>query len=241
LIAMQPTRPSAAILLACAALALSGCISREIFTPGNDSTVFHILQSSAAPRASGSSETSGLSVLIGPASVAKYLDQPQIAVVPEAGRIHYQQSRRWAEPLPEILNRVLADQLTAGLRTRRVGLLRSMDGPGWQYRVGYHVDQLDGPVDGPVQFKVAWWIRDAAGDTLHFDRAVYQQPVVPGESAAPAEAYLRAIEAAVNSWAGEVSEVLKRIFTTATSRSGIATRLKMPQKSGEELHRTGNS
>jgi uncharacterized protein len=205
---MKSTRLVHRLFLALAAVAVSGCVSQRIFTPAEDPTTFHFIESTAASVPPQDPAADAPAILIGPSSVAKYLDQPRIASLPRPGEIAYDEWRRWSGPLQENLNRVLADRMAADLGSRRVGSLRVMAGLDWQYRLGYHVDQLDGPRDGPVVFKVSWWIDDPDGRTLHFDRASYQQAVGGGQDRT--RAYVRAIEAAVNAWAADVARIVQQ-------------------------------
>jgi uncharacterized lipoprotein YmbA len=107
-----------AIFLICSSLA--GCGS---FSPRPDPSRFFTLSSlpqveESAAKNSGSQE--GVLLGIGPIKFPGYLDRQEIVVRSAQNRFEVSENDRWAEPLEENFARVLAQNLSALLRTDRI-------------------------------------------------------------------------------------------------------------------------
>lgn len=192
-------------LLPCLPLIGGGCADLQFLDPRVDETVFYYLDA-ASPAPTGEEAGSSPTILIGPASLAKFLDQPQIVSFTQPGQVDYADSHRWAEPLVEGLNRVLIDQIRSRLPAARVGYSRTMGGLPWDLRVGYHVDRLGGHPGQSASLRVSWWIETREGQVQRVEAATFEEPVA-GE-APDYRAYVAAIQAVVGRWAKEVATSL---------------------------------
>ncbi|HSH09703.1 MAG TPA: PqiC family protein [Oceanipulchritudo sp.] len=193
-------------LIPCLLLAMAGCADLEVFKPRPDESKFYFLENDSVSSSISSLSSEGLAVLVGPSSVAKYLDQPQIVTFDGANQLNYSDGNRWGEPLEESINRLLIYQIAGDLATSRVGNMRFMGDFDWEYKVGYHIYQLGGHLGGRVQMKISWWIISKDGQTSHYDGNVYEQPVAGNGS--NYTAYVQAIEAIVEAWSVDVSKAL---------------------------------
>jgi uncharacterized lipoprotein YmbA len=97
---------------------------------------------------------------IGPVVWPSYLDRPQIVTRLSPNRISFDEFHRWAGPLEEDFQRVMADDLSKRLQTDHV-----IKAPGKlqnkiRYRVQLQIDQFDGQPGDAVTLKAAWSVID---------------------------------------------------------------------------------
>jgi len=107
------TWPGLAALCLLAA-ALAGCGETRPYT-------FYTL--SAVAEEQGSTDrgrSSGLAVGVGPITLPKYLDRPQVVTRPTANRLNLAEFHRWGEPLNQMLSRTVSENLAANLGTDAV-------------------------------------------------------------------------------------------------------------------------
>ena len=107
---MNPTTTTRRLLLCAAVAALGACGS----TPAAH---FYALNPSAAQSTTGARE---VALLVGPISVAQYLDRPQLARRVSAQELVFDEFHRWAEPIDQGLSRTLALDLAALLGSTQV-------------------------------------------------------------------------------------------------------------------------
>ncbi|GAB4358085.1 MAG: PqiC family protein [Methylohalobius crimeensis] len=93
-------------------LVISGCTITGESLP----TRFYIL-----PNPTGAAEVASIRKAIGiaPVKLPRYLDRPQIVTLEEDDRVHLAEFHRWAEPLADGFNRVLAAGMTLRLPQSR--------------------------------------------------------------------------------------------------------------------------
>jgi hypothetical protein len=119
----------------------------------------------------------GAVIGIGPVVWPSYLDRPQIVTRLSPNRISFDEFHRWAGPLEEDFQRVLAEDLSKRLQTDYVikypGKLRNKI----RYRVQLQIDQFDGQPGDAVTLKAAWSIVDENSDKTALHDAVIREPV----------------------------------------------------------------
>lgn len=115
---MRQSRFMRIVLLA--ALGLAGC---GTFSPRPDPSKFFTLSSSfqaGEVAANNPGNPGSLSLGIGPIKFPGYLDRQEIVLRTAQNRLEVSENDRWAEPLDENFSRVLAQNLSALLRTDRI-------------------------------------------------------------------------------------------------------------------------
>ena len=93
-----------------------------------------------------------------------HLDRPQIVTRLSQNRISFDEFHRWAGPLEEDFQRVMAENLSKRLQTDYV-----IKSPGKlhnkiRYRVQMQIDQFDGQPGDAVTLKAAWSVIDENSD-----------------------------------------------------------------------------
>lgn len=188
-------------------LLLAGCGSLDVLEPTPDTSQFYVLDypDKAPGPASGAGQ---LAIAIGPSTLARHLDQPQIVRYRENNKVAYAERDRWAEPLDDNINRVLILCLGDTLESSRVGLLRMMGSTETDYRVGYHVYRYGARADETIELQVAWWIESVTGERLFFTEQSY---TIPDGGSANTSAYVKALQQVVVNWAKDVAERIKSL------------------------------
>jgi len=133
---------------------------------------FYLLSSLATPDVVTKSKgkTSDLSLGIGPISLPKYLNRPQIVTRASRNSLMLAEFHKWAEQLEDNFAHVVAENLSILLSTDRVDLFpwkrqRSID-----YQVVMDVLQFDRNPEGEALLLTRWSVMDGKG-----------QPVVMGK------------------------------------------------------------
>lgn len=103
---------------------------------------------------------------VGPVSLPKYLDRPQMVTRGQSAEIHLAATERWAEPLQENFTRVLAENLSRRLGTGRISIEPSRNRGDIQYRVTADVLQFDADASGQIRLVAYWNIHDRDGASL---------------------------------------------------------------------------
>jgi uncharacterized lipoprotein YmbA len=149
---------------------------------------------------------------IGPVVWPSYLDRPQIVTRLSPNRISFDEFHRWAGPLEEDFQRVLAENLSKRLQTDYVikysGKLRNKI----RYRVQLQIDQFDGQPGDAVTLKAAWSVIDENSDkTAALHEAAIREPAA-GEGF---EAMVVAASAAVAELSRQIAAELSGHCATA--------------------------
>ena len=133
-----------------ALLLLAGCLSR---TPV---PIFYTL-TPVEPAVAAGAGADGPALAVGPASLPRYLDRPQIATR-RGNRVSYAEYTRWAATLESELLRVMGANLGSLLRTTRVVVYPAEPNFPVAYRVTVQVEQFDGQPGGEVVLQARWAI-----------------------------------------------------------------------------------
>jgi uncharacterized lipoprotein YmbA len=144
-----------------ALLGLSGCL-------GSPPTQFYLVPpltgtDTAPPASTGRRD---LTLGVGPVTVPPYLDRPQIVTRVSRAKLVLADFDQWAGPLPDIIPRVLAENLSLLIPTERVILHpwpRTIDP---DYQVTVEVLQFDRVPGGQVVLAARWSLLDRDAQEL---------------------------------------------------------------------------
>ncbi len=142
---------------------LAGCMS------GSPPARFYLLGSLAqgeVPSTVVAEE--GPAVLVGPVTLAAYLDRDQL--IARSGPVELQVAPfdRWAEPLADGFYRVLQENLSVLLDTARIGTVLQQSAAAADFQVGIHISRFDQDADGGAHLTAFWSLENirAAGPVL---------------------------------------------------------------------------
>jgi len=154
---------------------LAGCagIARQ-------QTQFYLLEPLAEPAPVAKIERDAW-LGLGPVTLARYLDRPQMVTRIGPGRLHLAELHQWAGPLQENIAQVLRDNLTRLLGSERLVSLpaRGLPPLGWQLEV--EILRLDAGPGPEARLEARWSLLD--GDSqrvLQIERSRLTQPLSAG-------------------------------------------------------------
>ncbi|MEO8603062.1 MAG: ABC-type transport auxiliary lipoprotein family protein [bacterium] len=158
---------------------LAGCTL--LSGPQGEPTRFYVL--TAPPAAPGMSP---LRLGLGPVHFPGYLDRPQMARRVDDNRVAYVESARWAEPLKDNFEHVLAANLGGLLGTDRVIRFPWYRTAPIDYAVTVEVSRFERQPGDDVALIARWTLRDGkSGDPLAADLADLHRPAsTPDQTAA---------------------------------------------------------
>ena len=133
-------------------------------------THFYLLRAMDVSSSSTSQETklSGIALGVGPITIPKYLDRPQIVTRVSAHEIDLAEFHKWAAPLKENISLVLEENLSALLSTQGIVSYPWNRSQVPDYQLSVDIMQLDATKNQNAMFKVRWTLaREDGRKVLH--------------------------------------------------------------------------
>jgi uncharacterized lipoprotein YmbA len=181
-----------AIAIAATVLAL-GCLGRS---PQVRFYAISAVQGTAPDRASD------LAIGVGPLSLPRYLDQPQLVTRVHGSRLAYDEQNRWAGGLESNVLRALGDDLSARLGTQRVVVYPAAAPFPLDYRVTLDIFQFDGRPGGELVLRARWIVHDGSGEAGPWSaESEIRHPLPDGD----VESLVAAHAVALGELAGEIA------------------------------------
>jgi uncharacterized protein len=148
----------------------------------------------APPAPAPATQSSALSVFVGPVTVPEGVDRPQMVLRSGPNEVAIDDFHRWAEPLKSAIPRVLADSLMRELGTQRVMTTRQSSSLAFDYRVAVDVQRFDSSFDEGAAIDALWTIRSAKGGEPRTGRTVARESASSRDAQAVAAAHSRALD-----------------------------------------------
>jgi uncharacterized lipoprotein YmbA len=163
---MRPVcRRLAMMTLVASLLGLGACASMP-------SRFYLLTPLNASETSPATTATQGPVIGIGPVTLPKYLDRPQIVTRASRNQLTLGEFDRWAEPLQDNVSRVLGENLARLVPTDHI-LLQTWPRPATlDYQVTVEVWQFDGGLGGESTLLARWSILDGAEREL-FNRMAH--------------------------------------------------------------------
>ena len=147
------------------------------------------------------------SVLVGPITLAAYLDRDQIVRRAGKNELTIDEFTRWGEPLQANFYRVLIDNLSVLLSTPEIYNFSQRDVTPTDFQVIIDVLRFDSAVNGDAYMTAFWTVMGEDGQTILLNKkSVFQVPPTSGNVAGLVEAqngvlteFSREIAAAIRS------------------------------------------
>lgn len=156
-----------------------------------------------APPAAGAE---GPAVIVGPFQLAEYLARPQIVTQGQANRMTINDFDRWAEPLEDNFQSVVATNVGRLLGSDRVLEFPAQTILKDARRVSGRVVRFDVDGSGEAVLEVQWGITDAAGGVQARGRVSRYTARAGGDTM---EARVAALNATVGDFSADVAAALK--------------------------------
>ena len=206
---MKPTARAARLgLLAGLVLVLGAC---TLLAPGPQPRTRYYMLSPLAPTGPAAGAGAGLAqpaIGIGPVRIPEYLDRRNLVVRGRQNEVEIMDLAQWAEPLADTFGRVLADNLSALLGTRRMVQFPWRPSIPVDYQLAVQVVQLDGSLEGQVVLRAYWQLFAGEGKKLlDFGYSVIEE-MIPEPSV---EALVAAKNRAVERFSREIAAAVGRL------------------------------
>lgn len=140
----------AVLILGTALLMFTGCVGGT-----SKPSDFYLLKALPEIETTELKQT-GISLEIGPITMPAYLDRTQIATIGNDHRLNMNQFHRWAEPLKESFNRILADNLAFLLKTVNVYEYPHRRDVSIDFQVEIAVSRFSADKNGKAILAVYW-------------------------------------------------------------------------------------
>lgn len=204
-------------------LLLVACLTRS------PAVEFYTLGATEASSRSGSGGAGeGLALAVGPLSLPRYLDRPQLARRTNENQIRYDERRRWAGALEGELLRVVGANLAALLPSERVVVYPAVPPFPLAYRILIDVERFEADGQDEVSLEARWSIIPArGGDALRVGRVV----VAEQARSASATDLVAAHSTAAGALSRALAEALGSLPDTPDPEQGTTA----PESSGHRL------
>jgi uncharacterized lipoprotein YmbA len=158
---------------------------------------------------------------IGPVTLPKYLDRPQIVTRAGPYQLQFGEYDRWAESLDTNFSRVLAENLSLLTPTDRVAIYPWPRGTPIDYQVSIEVAQFAGQRGGESVLIASWTLfRGEGQEALVSRKSRYSAPAA-GEAY---EAMVAAMSQTVADVSREIASAIRGLGPVASTRRTIPSR-----------------
>lgn len=181
-------------------LNISACVNTQ-------STHFYLLRAMDPVDHSLSLEhkNEGISMGLGPVSLPKYLDRPQIVTRISSHEIDLAEFHNWAAPLKENVSQVLEENLSYLLDTQRIVAYPWNRSKSPTYQLSLDIMQLDGTKNQEAVLKVRWTFAKEEGKKILHQKTSQYIEVPRGPSY---EDLVEAMSRILASFSQEIAEAL---------------------------------
>jgi len=203
--------PSVVILVVVSLLVLSGCS----FGGRQRPTRLYVL--TALPRADSVPSvpaTREIAIGVGPVTLPRYVNRPQIVTGNTKNEIHRAPFAQWAEPLEDNFTRVLAENLSILLATNQITVFPWKGPMPIDYQVVVEVTRFLGELEGEASLVALWSILGKNGkEVLVSKRANLSESIGPEEYEAIVAAMSQLVAALSREIAAEMTALSQQAAT----------------------------
>lgn len=145
---------------------------------------------------------------IGPVTLPRYLDRPQIVSYASGNELRLEDAHRWAEPLEQNFTRTLTENLSFLLGTERIVQYPGRRGVTPDVQVQVEVIRFDARTDGTVTLHARWSVLDRTGATVTASRSDLEQKAASGSYDALVAAHSEALARLSREIANSVAKIV---------------------------------
>lgn len=177
---------------------------------------FYTLDTSGRPQPAA--QPARYRIAVGPVTVPALVDRPQMVLRDGAHRVTLAEQSRWAEPLKDNIERVVAGNLALLLDDAEVAAASQSAAEAAGYRVLLDVQRFDSVLGEAATLEVLWTVRAADGSVTAAGRSLIREPAGgPGYDALVA-AHDRALAALSRAVAAAIRSQVSRSYPPAPAR-----------------------
>ncbi len=174
---------------------------------------FYLLRAMPPSSVSGLSDTkaSSLSFGLGPVTLPKYLDRPQIVTQAGGHEVELAEFHKWAEPLSENVSHVLAENLSVMLSTDRIEQYPWRRTTPVDFQITVDVLQFDGIRGGEAVLSARWRLLGGDEQTVFTTRKTHVSHHPTGQDY---EALVEAMSHNLEDLSREIAEAIRVLLPT---------------------------
>jgi hypothetical protein len=147
-----------------------------------------------------------MSLGLGPVTLPKYLDRPQIVTKAAAHEVELAEFHKWAEPLQENVADVLQENLSILLSTDRIVQYPWEPSNPVDYQLSLEVIQFDGTKSQDVGLKVRWMLAGENGAQVIHQKTSQFSEILRGSDY---EDMVEAMSRMLDTFSQEIANVIK--------------------------------
>jgi uncharacterized lipoprotein YmbA len=207
-------RPTKAILLV-VFLFMGGCtlLGGGTYHPSKNYVLSSMYSQEQPPQPIA--DLSDIGILVGPIRMAMYLDRSDVVIRNSQNEIEIADFASWAGPLPENFSRVLAENLSLWLNTKKVAIFPGTKLAFYDYSIGVNVTRFDGRPGGKAHLRARWVILDKKRKNMLFqEHTVLSQPIENDSI----EAMIASQSRTVVDFSREIAEAIKKLVEEKTAK-----------------------
>lgn len=174
---------------------------------------------STAPAGTSERALTPVSVGLGPITLPRYLDRSEVVSRASPNRVQLAEFDQWAEPLQDMIPRVMADNLTVLLATDRVFLLPRRTPVALDYQVAVDISRFDLERGNRAVMTARWDVLTADGRESLIGDKVTVTAAAPAQ-ADPQQTYEALVAAMSNNIAELSKEIAEAIRSLPRRRTG---------------------
>jgi uncharacterized lipoprotein YmbA len=170
-------------MLAISVLIINGCLGLGEGT--QTPTKFYVLHSlqSSGDEIPAMSELPDISIGVGPIRIPQYLERPQIVSRTSQNRLQLAQFDQWAEPIRINFSRVLAENLSILLATKRVSIFPWLKSTKIDFQIILEITRFDGVRGENALLRARWSIFGKDGKEMLLNNySDYREPIATGDT-----------------------------------------------------------
>ncbi len=153
-------------------------------------------------------DLSHIGVLVGPIRMAMYLDRSDVVIRNSRNEVEIADFASWAGPLRENFSRVLAENLSLWLNTKKVAIFPGTKLQFFDYNVQMNVARFDGRPGDKAHLRARWLILDKKRKNMLFnEHTVLSRPTENDSIASMVAAQSRLLA----DFSREIAETIKNL------------------------------
>lgn len=180
---------------------LIGCV-------GSPSSTFYLLSPASVVKDEAISMAQGgcIHLRIARVTIPEYLNRPNIVTRTSKNNLNLSEDNQWAEPLSDTIARVLAENISQHICTKKISLIPGKSSEESDYRVEVEVYRMDGSL-GKDAVLDAWWnVSGGVGNhLLRSKRSQFSESVTGNTYSAFVQAQSRMLDV----FSREIAEALR--------------------------------
>ncbi len=178
---------------------------------------FYLLRAMSPASDAGLSETkaSSRSLGLGPVTLPRYLDRPQIVTKAGTHEVELAEFHKWAEPLQENVADVLQENLSILLSTDRIVQYPWKQSNPFDYQLSLEVLQFDGIKSQEAVLKVRWMLTGEDGAKVIHQKTSQFSEILRGPDY---EDLVEAMSRMLDSLSKEIANVIMAGSTTKSMK-----------------------